>query len=342
MKVGIIGCGKIAQVRHIPEYLENPDVEIVGYYDWNMDRAAELAARFGGKAYSTEDDLLAEKEIDAVSVCVANNAHAKVSIKALNAGKHVLCEKPMAVTLEECLDMVKAADENQRYLMIGQNQRFAKAHVKAKELVEQGMIGDIVTFKTTFGHGGPETWGIDGGKDIWFFDKSRSVMGAMADLGVHKTDLIQFLLGSKIAETTAQIATLDKRDAQGNLIGVDDNAICIYKMENGIIGTMTASWTYYGAEDNSTILYGTKGIMRIYDNVNYSIQIITKDGETILYDIDKIQTNDSQTKSGIIDAFVDAVVKHHEPEVSGSDVLHAMKAIFASLESAKCKKTVTV
>ena len=128
MKVGIIGCGKIAQVRHIPEYLENPDVEIVGYYDWNADRAAELAAQFGGKAYSTEDELLADKEMDAVSVCVANNAHAKVTIKALNAGKHVLCEKPMAVTLEECMDMVKAADENGKYLMIGQNQRFAKAH----------------------------------------------------------------------------------------------------------------------------------------------------------------------------------------------------------------------
>ena len=156
-----------------------------------------------------------------------------------------------------------AADENGKYLMIGQNQRFAKAHVKAKELISEGVIGDVITFKTTFGHGGPETWGIDGAKNTWFFDKSRSVMGAMADLGVHKTDLIQFLLDSRVIETTAHITTLDKKDAQGNLIGVDDNAICIYKMENGVVGTMTASWTYYGEEDNSTILYGTEGIMKI-------------------------------------------------------------------------------
>ena len=342
MKVGIIGCGKIAQVRHIPEYLENPDVEIVGYYDWNADRAAELAAQFGGKAYSTEDELLADKEMDAVSVCVANNAHAKVTIKALNAGKHVLCEKPMAVTLEECMDMVKAAEENGKDLMIGQNQRFAKAHVKAKELISEGVIGDVITFKTTFGHGGPETWGIDGAKNTWFFDKSRSVMGAMADLGVHKTDLIQFLLDSRVIETTAHITTLDKKDAQGNLIGVDDNAICIYKMENGVVGTMTASWTYYGEEDNSTILYGTEGIMKIYDDPVYSIKVITRGGEKILYDIDKIQTNDNQTKSGIIDSFVEAVVNNHEPEVSGRDVLNAMKAIFASLESAKEKKTIMI
>ena len=86
--------------------------------------------------------------MDAVSVCVANNAHAKVTIKALNAGKHVLCEKPMAVTLEECMDMVKAADENGKYLMIGQNQRFAKAHVKAKELISEGVIGDVITFNS--------------------------------------------------------------------------------------------------------------------------------------------------------------------------------------------------
>lgn len=342
MKVGIIGCGKIAQVRHIPEYLENPDVEVVGYYDWNADRAAELADKFGGKAYSTEDELLAESEIDAVSVCVANNAHAKVTIKALNAGKHVLCEKPMAVTLDECLDMVSAAKNNRKYLMIGQNQRFAKAHVKAKELIKEGIIGDVVTFKTTFGHGGPETWGIDGEKNTWFFDKSRSVMGAMADLGVHKTDLIQFLLDSKIVETTARITTLDKKDSQGNLIEVDDNAICIYKMESGVFGTMTASWTYYGEEDNSTILYGTKGIMKIYDDPEYSIKVITHEGEKVLYDIDKIQTNDNQTKSGIIDAFVDAVMNDHEPEVNGDDVLNAMKAVFASLKSANTNRTVTI
>lgn len=317
-------------------------MEVVGYYDWNADRAAELADKFGGKAYSTEDELLAESEIDAVSVCVANNAHAKVTIKALNAGKHVLCEKPMAVTLDECLDMVRAAKDNQKYLMIGQNQRFAKAHVKAKELIKEGMIGDVITFKTTFGHGGPETWGIDGQKNTWFFDKARSVMGAMADLGVHKTDLIQFLLDSKIVETTARIATLDKKDGQGKLIEVDDNAICIYRMENGVIGTMTASWSYYGEEDNSTILYGTKGIMKIYGDPAYFIKVITQDGEKVLYDIDKIQTNDNQTKSGIIDAFVDAVVNNHEPEVSGDDVLNAMMAVFASLKSAKTNRTVTI
>ena len=137
IKVGIIGCGKIAQVRHIPEYAANPHVEVYGFYDINQDRTAELAEKYGGKAYASYQELLADESIEAVSVCTANHAHAEVTIAALKAGKHVLCEKPMAVTLEECEAMVAAAKESGKYLMIGQNQRLAKAHAKAKELIIQ-------------------------------------------------------------------------------------------------------------------------------------------------------------------------------------------------------------
>lgn len=342
MKVGIIGCGKIAQVRHIPEYMENENVELYGLYDMNRNRAKELAGKYHAKAYDSYEEMLNDKEIDAVSVCVANAAHAEISIAALKAGKHVLCEKPMAVTLEECENMVRTAKEYGRYLMIGQNQRLAKAHIKAKELIDAGAIGEVVTFRTTFGHGGPETWGIDPGKNIWFFDKKKAVMGAMADLGIHKTDLIQFLLSQRVVETTARLLTLDKRDAEGNLIGVDDNAICIYKMSGGATGTMTASWTYYGAEDNSTVLYGTKGIMRIYDDPNHSITLIHKDGTAEYFDVEAIQTNDNQTKSGIIDLFVECLCEGKEPEISGESVLTAMRAVFCSIKSSEQKCTVTV
>ena len=341
MKVGIIGCGRVAQTRHIPEYGAHPGAQIAGYYDFNEKRARELAAVYGGKVYDSADALLADRGIDAVSICTANHTHAEITIKALRSGKHVLCEKPMAVSLEECKAMVHAAAENNRQLMIGQNQRFAKAHIRAKELLLADTIGKVLTFKTTFGHGGPETWSIDGANS-WFFDKERASMGAMADLGVHKTDLIQYLLGQKVVAVTAQLLTLDKRYESGELIGVDDNAICIYEMEDGAIGTMTASWTYYGMEDNSTVLYGTKGIMKIYDDPEHSITVVLKNGERILYDIDKIQTNDNQTKSGIIDAFVDALEAGTEVPVSGADVLSAMEAVFACLESGREKRRIAI
>ena len=333
IKIGIIGCGKIAQVRHIPEYAANPHAEVYGFYDINQARARELAEAYGGKAFASYEELLADPAIEAVSVCAANHAHAEISIAALKAGKHVLCEKPMAISLEECEAMVAAARESGKYLMIGQNQRLAKAHSKAKELIEQGAIGKVLTFRTIFGHGGPETWSIDPGSNVWFFDKTKAAMGAMADLGIHKTDMIQYVLGSKIVKTQAVLTTLDKKDATGQLIGVDDNAICIYQMENGVIGTMTASWTYYAAEDNTTVIYGTKGELRLYDDPKYSVQQINADGTRIDYQIDQIQTNDNQTASGVIDLFVKSLVENTPPEISGENVLHAMKAVFASIES---------
>lgn len=342
IKVGIIGCGKIAQVRHIPEYLANPNAEICGFYDINLARAEELARKYGAKAYPNYEALLADPGIDAVSVCAANHVHAEISIAALKAGKHVLCEKPMAISLEECEAMVAAARESGKYLMIGQNQRLAKAHIKARELIAQGAIGKVLTFRTIFGHGGPETWSIDPGKNVWFFDKTKAAMGAMADLGIHKTDMIQYVLGSKIVKTQAVLTTLDKRDATGGLIGVDDNAICIYQMENGVIGTMTASWTYYAAEDNTTVIYGTKGELRLYDDPKYSVQQINADGTRIDYQIDQIQTNDNQTASGVIDLFVKSLVENTPPEISGESVLHAMKAVFASIESSATGRAVEV
>jgi len=340
--IGIIGCGKIAQVRHIPEYAENKDAKLLGFYDINKARAAALAEQYGGTAYETVEELLANPDIAAVSVCAANFAHAELTIAALNAGKHVLCEKPMAITLAECEAMVEAAKKNNKFLMIGHNQRLAKAHAVARKLIVDGLIGDIVTFRTTFGHGGPETWSVDPGLNTWFFDKTRAAMGAMADLGIHKTDLIQFLTGQQVIRTTARVTTLDKKDASGNLISVDDNAICIYEMSGGAFGTMTASWTYYGAEDNSTVLYGTKGIMRIYDDPAISIKVILADGSKISYDVEAIQTNDNQTKSGVIDLWMESLVNDVSPEISGESALAAMRAVFASIQSSETGKAVDI
>ena len=342
INIGIIGCGKIAQKRHIPEYLENVDANLVGFYDLNQARAKEISETFGGTAFDSIEDLLADPSIDAVSVCTANHTHAAITIQALQAGKHVLCEKPMATTLEDCQAMVDAANKAGKVLVIGQNQRLTKTHKKARELIRNGEIGQIIGFRTTFGHGGPETWSIDPGKNTWFFDKNIAVMGAMADLGIHKTDLLLFLTDQKIVETTAHLTTIDKRGADGELIKVDDTAICVYQLENGAIGTMTASWTFYGPEDNTTIIYGTKGIMRLYEDPQFSIQLFLKGGEKIYHEIDTIQTNDNQTSSGVIDAFIESVITGQGGELAADKVIESMKVVFASIESSQTGKTVKV
>jgi len=340
--IGIIGCGKIAQYRHIPEYLANEKAKILGYFDTNIARAQSLAKEFGGKAYDSYQALLANEEIDAVSVCTTNVSHAEITIAALEAGKHVLCEKPMATSLKDCQDMVDTAKEQGRFLMIGHNQRLAKAHMRAKELLDGGIIGEIISFRTTFGHAGPETWSITPGPGTWFFDQNLAVIGVMADLGIHKTDLIHFLTGQRIVETTARLHTLDKLNIDGEPISVDDNAFCIYRLEDGAVGTMHVSWTFYGPEDNSTIIYGTKGIMRIYDDPAYAIRVNTFDGEEILFDIDRIQTNESQTKSGVIDAFIESILQNKKPEISGEAALDSMRVIFASVESSNLGRPVMI
>jgi predicted dehydrogenase len=341
IKIGVIGCGKIAQFRHILEYAANPNVQLVGFYDINQQRAADVAQKYGGKAFESQEALLAA-DIDAVSICTPNYLHAPQTIAALKAGKHVLCEKPMAGSVEDCEAMLKAAREAGRFLMLGHNQRLAKAHVKAKELIASGLIGEIVNFRTTFFHGGPESWSIDPGPTTWFFDKRRALMGVMADLGIHKTDLIHHLTGQTIVETTAKLSTIDKKYADGRLIDVDDNAICIFRLSGGAVGTMSISWTSYGAEDNSTVLYGTRGIMTLYGDPTYSLKVTTRSRENILYQLDGIQTNDRQTKSGVIDAFINCILENREPEISGESVLKSMRVVYASIESSQTGKAVKV
>lgn len=259
-------------------------------------------------------------------------------------GKAVLCEKPMATTLSECEAMVETSRHTGQPLMIAQNQRLTQAHIQARKFIAEGRIGRILTFRTTFGHGGPETWSINPGRSTWFFDKQRAALGAMADLGIHKTDLIQYLTGQNVVAVKATLSTLHKTGTDDRPIEVDDNAICLYTLADGTIGTMTVSWTYYGAEDNSTILYGTKGIMRIYDNPQYAIEIINPDGTREQLDIEAIQTNDNQTSSGMTELFVQTLEEGAKPGffLSAESVLPAMRAIFAAVQSSEEGKEIAI
>ena len=334
IRVGIIGCGKIAQVRHLPEYAANPHAEVVAYYDKNRARAEEMAAKYGGDVCDSYFDLLNRNDIDAVSICVENRSHAEISTAALYAGKHVLCEKPMAVTLAECESMVAAAERNGKHLMIGHNMRFDPVHRRAKQLLDRGVIGDVITFRAVLGNAGPEGWSVDEG--TWFFDKNKAALGALSDMGIHKVDLIQYLLGQKVIETTAKVVTLNKRDNEGQLIGVDDNALCILRMNGGSAGTMAASWTVYGQESNSTCLFGTRGVMRIYNSLTAPIEVRDLNNTITAYQFEH------QTRSGVIDEFIDALEHDREPEVSGREALTTMRTIFGCIKSSETGRTVSV
>ena len=287
LRVGVIGCGSIAQHRHLPEYKSNKNVELIAVCDINEERAQAVAEKYGVKAYTSYEELLESGSVDAVSVCTPNYLHAPISIAALKSGIHVLCEKPMATSKEEAEAMIAAAKESGKKLMIGHNQRFVPSHQKARKLIEGGEIGKIYSFRTAFGHGGPEGWSVEG-KESWFFQKEKAFVGAMGDLGVHKTDLLRYVLGEEIVEVGSFVETSAKDFAD-----VDDNAVCVLKTESGIIGTLAASWAYVSKEDNSTIIYGEKAILRLEDDPTNSLVVQYANGEVVNYQLGKIQSNEA-------------------------------------------------
>lgn len=334
IRIGIIGCGAITQHRHAPEYAHNPDAQVVAWFDTVTQRAQEMADTYGGAVCPTWQAVI-DGGIDAVSICSPNRMHAQMAVYALRRGVHVLCEKPMATTPEECEQMVAAARAAKKILMVGQNQRLSPAHVRAREMIKSGLTGRVLSFETHFGHGGPEKWSVGQGAGTWFFKRNASGHGVLFDLGIHKIDLIHYLLGEYCEEVGAMLATRDKADDTGMRIDVDDNAVCVLRTQSGVVGTMAASWTYYGAEDNSTTLYCENGILRLFKDPKYTLVWRPKTGRVRRYALGAIQTNERQTTSGVIDAFVRDIVQGSRVStcVDGEQVLMAMRTAFAAAKS---------
>lgn len=334
VRVAVIGCGSIAKHRHLIEYSLQPGVEITAVCDIVEERAKAAAEKYGATAYTDYETLLKEEEVDAVSVCLPNYLHAPVSIAALEAGCHVLCEKPMATSREEAQQMIGAANKNEKKLMIAHNQRFVPSHQKARELIEQGEIGKIYSFRTAFGHGGPEGWSVDG-KDSWFFQKEKAFIGAMGDLGVHKADLMRYLLGEEFTEVAGFVEGSAKEGSD-----VDDNAVCILKSASGVVGTLAASWAYSAKEDNSTVIYGEKATLRLEDDPNFSLVAQYVSGEVVKYELGGIQTNDSggQTTSKVIHHFITSITDNTNPPIDGEDGKKSLEVILNALESAETKR----
>lgn len=334
LRVGVIGSGSIATHRHAPEYAAHPDVEIVAFCDRVPERAEKLAAKYGAKAAADYKEILAMPNVDAVSVCTPNALHAPITIAALEAGKHALCEKPMATSNEEAKAMIAAAQKSGKFLMIGHNQRLAPLHVKAKQLIESGAIGKVISFRTAFAHPGPETWSIEGPTG-WFFDKKQAFVGTMGDLGVHKADLLRWLMGEEFVEAASFVEHIAK--PMGD---VDDNAVCILKTASGAIGTLTASWSHVVGEDNSTTIYGSEGILRIGSDPQYSVIVEQPGGQKQFYQTGKMQTNDDggQSDTGVIRAFVKSIQTGTPPAISGEEGRRALAVILACLKSAETKQ----
>ncbi|MHB9129459.1 MAG: Gfo/Idh/MocA family protein [Armatimonadota bacterium] len=339
LRVAVIGCGSIAKHRHVPEFASNKHVKLVALCDPVAAHAEKLAKEYSGKVYTDWKEVVALKDVDAVSICTPNFLHAPVTVAALKAGKHVLCEKPMATSAEETAAMVDAAKKSGKVLMIGHNQRLAPLHVRAKQILQSGILGRVLTFHTMFAHPGPEGWSIEGAGG-WFFQKDKAFVGAMGDLGVHKADLIRWLLDDEVVEVAAFVEALAGKVKST----VDDNALCLFRMASGAMGVMEAGWSHNPGCDNSTVLYCEKGILKIDKDPNFTVVVELANGEKQYYKTGALQTNDEggQTDSGVIATFVDCVVNNTPCPIPGEEGAKSLDVILACLESSETKRFVQV
>lgn len=336
IRIGMIGCGTIVKYRHAPQAAENPSVEIAGFFDANPEKSREMTKLYGGTAYAEVGDMLADAGVDAVMVCTPNFLHAEHTISALNAGKHVMCEKPMATSVSEAQAMIAAAKKSGKNLMIGHGLRFSATHKAAKALLDSGKMGRILSFKCTFGHAGPEQWSKESGPNIWFFDRKMSSGGSVLDLGIHNADILGWFLKDSVAEVKAMTSTVDKRNSAGELIGVDDNAVCLLRTRGGICGTLTTSWTYYGYKENSFEVYCKGGVVRVYSDDKSRMIATGNDGETI----EKCEA--AEENQNVLDIFAEDIIKGRKPTITGEDGMAALKIILACAESAKTEKGIMI
>lgn len=342
IKVGIIGVGCISN-EHIKAYLANENVELYAFCDINEKQLKLMSEKYKiTRTFTDINEMLKLKEIDAVSVCTWNSAHAPCTIAALNAGKHVLCEKPMATTAKEAIAMKEAAEKNSKLLMIGFVRRFGNDCSILKDFISADYMGEIYYSKATYlrRNGNP------GG---WFGDKSRSGGGPLIDLGVHVIDLTKYLMGNPkpVSVYGATFQKLFNRKDVKDLVGyssvsksnndicdVEDFASAMIRFDNGSVLSIEASFSLNIKGDQGRIeFFGTKGgaklepELELYSNINGYMSNINLTTSTAL-SFDGLFANE-------INHYVDCVINDTECIAPAQDGIAVMRILDAVYESAK-------
>lgn len=331
IRVAIAGCGGIAALRHIPAIKRLDNAEITAYYDKLPERAEAYAKTYGGRFYSTYKELLENSDIDAVIICTAARSHCELSVRALEAGKHVLCEKPMAVTAKDAMTMIEAAERARVKLMISHNQRRYEPHRKARELIAAGEIGRLITFRTFLGIKGPE-YSSASRQNHGYFSRELSGRGVMADVGSHRIDLMRYITGGEYKRVFSFTPTLEKKKQDGIPIDVDDNAFTIVEMDHGVVGVIITSWTSMSGNDRMSFFYGTEGVITLY-GADYPVVLEKKDGTRIHFDAEENPPQSETLLTDIDQLFIQCIENDSEPLITGKDGLAVIRVLDAMEKS---------
>lgn len=271
IRVGIVGFGFMGKThtygyKTIPLYYSNLPfkIKLVGVCDANI-AVAQSAKESLDFEFATDnpEDIFNREDIDVIDICTPNIFHKEGVLKALKAGKHVYCDKPLATSYAETQEITNAISEYNVVTQMALQYRFFPATMRAKEIINEGKIGKIMSFRSCYLHSGS----VDGKKPIgWKQDKKMGGGGVLFDLGSHVLDIIYFLLGEYDSIFTHTRVVYPKRpDKQGNMIDIeaDDIAFMMVKMADGGVGTIEASKVATGANDELRFeIHGDKGSVR--------------------------------------------------------------------------------
>ena len=277
MRIGIIGCGWIADA-HMKSYLAQPDVEIVAGADLIPGKAAAFMAKHGVEGaktdYASHKEMIEDKSLnlDAVSICTYNRQHAQPAIDCLNAGIHVLLEKPFTVTLDEAVEVMKAEKASGKVLSLGFQPRMDANMKQIKKIVDSGELGQIYYIQT----GGGRRRGIPTPFGTSFIEDATAGLGALADIGCYSLDMVLNAIGYPKPLTVSGYKSdffgkdpnysgykKEKAAEYAEKFGVDDFAAAFIRLEGGIILDFRIAWAMNLDTAGDTIIMGTKGSLRI-------------------------------------------------------------------------------
>ena len=311
LRMGVVGAGNIYTNGHAGGYAKIKNAKVVAVADINEERARVAAEKLGVPYFTSVEEMCAETEIDAVDICTWNNGHAPVCIAAAKAGKHVLCEKPMARSADEARAMEKAVKDAGVRFMLAVPGRFGNANCYIRELYEKGELGDVYYGKTAY----VRRRGTPTG---WFTDLEHAGGGPVYDIGIHGIDAAWYLMGTPKPTRVSAIVNTKIGDYQtkgvtkwkgtpcpDNQFNVEDSGMGVIHFENGAMLSFEATWAINAPDGSSTLVCGTKA--------GATVSPLTIYGEREGYlSTDSIKVLDNDRFASEIEHFADKVLNGGE------------------------------
>jgi predicted dehydrogenase len=334
VRVGILGTGIIIRDFHLPILLNHQRAEVVAAANLHPESLRRLVQKFGiPRAYCHVEDMANDPDVDAVVIGLPNYLHAPVTIQMLEAGKHVLCEKPMALSVAQGQEMVAASRRTGRKLMIAHMWRFDREILWLRDLVSSGALGEVFKAKSH------AIWLYEGPPPgSWFVTPDLAGGGALADMGIHSIDTLRYVLGgARATKVFAHVGTHFRG------IDLEDTATVMLEFEGGIVGLIEAGWYHLYADglEGYTQVYGTKGYARALPSELHT-HVAGAWSVTRPQMPARKQQCDLPMYEAQMDHFLTCILEDREPSPGGEDGLWAMRILEAAYRSAKLGQAVEI